>query len=187
MDAIRRLCVVSKTFSLEVTTCLPAVRSRAPLSAPITLNSSVRGEQEGASGSAVLQLGLHPASHVPSLQLRWGSAPTRSVPHPRPGLRGSVVTQGLIPCGQRRLADAHPTHGRPAIADRGRDSSLGAGWGRGQDGLGKVIRDWHSWEEGVNWIRGRGESISKLGPEWLRKLRIFWQNFPWMISFSFQP
>ena len=70
MDAIRRLCVVSKTFSLEVTTCLPAVRSRAPLSAPITLNSSVRGEQEGASGSAVLQLGLHPASHVPSLQLR---------------------------------------------------------------------------------------------------------------------
>ena len=33
--------MLSKTFSLEVTPCLPAVRSRAPLSAPITLNSSV--------------------------------------------------------------------------------------------------------------------------------------------------
>lgn len=146
-----------------------------------------RGEQERASGSAVLQLGLHSASHVPSLQLGWGSAPTHSVPHPRPGLRDSVVTQGLIPGGQRRLADAHPTHRRPATADWGRDSSLGSGWGRGWDGLGKVIRDWHSWEEGVNCITGRGESISKLGTKCLRKLRIFWQNFPWMISFSFQP
>ena len=178
-------CVWFQKHSLEVTPCLPAVRSRAPLSVPITLNSSVRGKQEQASGSAVLQLGLHPASHVPSLQLRWGSAPTHSVPHPRPGLSDSVVTQGLIPGGQRWLADAHPTHRRPAIADWGRDSSLGAGWDGERDGLGKVIRDWDSWEEGVNWIRGRGESLSKLGTEWLRKLRIFWQNFPWMISFSF--
>ena len=138
--------------------------------------------QEQASGSAALQLGLHAASHVPSLQPGRGSAPTHSVPHPRPGLRGQCGHSGTDPWWAE-AAGRCPSYSRKAChcwLRQGQLSWCGVGVGWGWDGLGKVMRDWHSWEEGVNCMRVRGESISKLGTEET-------QNFPWMISFSFQP
>lgn len=157
-----RLCMLSKTFSFvfEVTPCLqlqgPGLCILLPLHwLPV--------QSEGRTGprAPVWQPDVHPGTQLPSLRPRQDGAPTRSQLYiwyqawgTVPGLLRVWFLVGRV-SGQQSL----PIHWKPAISHYGsgsRDSSLGRV--RQIDAHQRLAE----LKEGVNCIRGEGESIFKL-------------------------
>lgn len=132
-------------------------------------------KEERATGSALLQPDLHAGSHVPSLQLRWGSAPTHSVPHPQACL-------GPAPWWTE-AAGRHPSYPPKDCHCWLRQGQLSWGWWW----LGKLIRDWQIWKEGVNCIQGERRIHFQARSRVTEEAQSFLAEFSLNVQLSFHP